>query len=83
MRTREPERFRDLLAVTLTLTIDGTAHTIAGGSVHELALDLHSYGFSGSLAFVVQDDQAHFDAQGRGVREATQLALLHVEYGLA
>jgi len=51
--------FDDRLAVTLTLTIGGTAHAIPGGSVKELALDLQSYGFSGSLAFVVQDDQAH------------------------
>jgi hypothetical protein len=51
--------FDDRLAVTLTLTIGGTAHAIPGGSVKELALDLQSYGFSGSLAFLVQDDQAH------------------------
>ena len=51
--------FDDRLAVTLTLSIGGTAHAIPGGSVKELALDLRSYGFSGSLAFVVQDDQAH------------------------
>jgi len=51
--------FADRLAVTLTLTIGGTAHVIAGGNVKELALDLRSYGFSGSLAFLVQDDHAH------------------------
>jgi hypothetical protein len=51
--------FADRLAVTLTLSIGGTKHAIAGGSVKELELDLRSYGFSGSLAFLVQDDQAH------------------------
>ncbi|HWU87368.1 MAG TPA: hypothetical protein VN253_08835 [Kofleriaceae bacterium] len=51
--------FADRLAVTLTLTIGGTAHAISGGAVQELALDLRSYGFSGSLAFLVQDDSAH------------------------
>jgi len=51
--------FADRLAVTLTLSIGGTQHAIAGGSVGELELDLRSYGFSGSLAFLVQDDQAH------------------------
>jgi len=56
---RDDAGFADRLAVTLTLTIGGTAHAIAGGSVKELALDLRSYGFSGSLAFVVQDDAAH------------------------
>lgn len=51
--------FADRLAVTLTLTIGGTQHVIAGGSVTELEFDLRGYGFSGSLAFLVQDDQAH------------------------
>jgi hypothetical protein len=51
--------FDDRLAVTLTLTIAGTEHAIPGGSVDELTLDLRSYGFSGALAFVVQDDQSH------------------------
>lgn len=51
--------FDDRLAVTLTLTIGGTAHAIPGGGVKELALDLRSYGFSGSLAFLVLDDSAH------------------------
>jgi hypothetical protein len=51
--------FADRLAVTLTLTISGTKHAIVGGSVRDLALDLHSYGFSGSLTFIVQDDKAH------------------------
>ena len=51
--------FDDRLAVTLTLTIGGTAHAIAGGSVRELALDLRGWGFSGSVAFLVQDGAAH------------------------
>lgn len=55
----ETAAFAERVAVTLTLTISGTQHVIAGGSVRDLALDLHSYGFSGSLTFVVQDDQAH------------------------
>jgi len=54
-----PRGFADRLAVTLTLSIGGTQHVIAGGGVTELELDLRSYGFSGSLAFLVQDDQAH------------------------
>ncbi len=53
------DRFADRLAVTLTLSIGGTQHAIPGGAVKELALDLRSWGFSGSLAFLVQDDQAH------------------------
>ncbi|HET9625218.1 MAG TPA: hypothetical protein VFP84_27810 [Kofleriaceae bacterium] len=55
----EAGAFTDRLAVTLTLTISGTAHTIAGGAVRDLALELHSYGFSGALTFVVHDDHAH------------------------
>jgi hypothetical protein len=51
--------FSDRLAVTLALSIGGKQHAIPGGSVKELELDLRSYGFSGSLAFLVQDDQAH------------------------
>jgi hypothetical protein len=51
--------FSDRLAVTLTLTIAGTPHKIAGGSVRQLALDLRSYGFTGSLEFLVQDDQSY------------------------
>jgi hypothetical protein len=51
--------FTDRLAVTLALSIGGTQHIVDGGAVKELSLDLRSYGFSGSLAFLVQDDQAH------------------------
>ena len=62
------EPFADRLAVTLTLSIGGTAHVIPGGGVKELALDLRSYGFSGSLAFLVQDDQAHGGGFGDELR---------------
>jgi hypothetical protein len=62
------DRFADRLAVTLTLSIGGTQHAIAGGAVKELALDLRSYGFSGSLAFLVQDDQAHGGGFGDELR---------------
>ncbi|MBK7539315.1 MAG: hypothetical protein IPI49_28920 [Myxococcales bacterium] len=51
--------FTDRLAAALTLTIGGQAHVIPGGSVKDLQLDLRSYGFTGSLSFVVQDDAAH------------------------
>lgn len=51
--------FSDRLAVTLTLTIAGTAHAIPGGAVKELELDLRSYGFTGALVFLVQEDSAH------------------------
>jgi hypothetical protein len=59
MTADQARPFADRLAVTLTLTIGGTEHAIPGGGVKELTLDLRSYGFSGSLAFLVQDDQAH------------------------
>lgn len=57
--------FDDRLAITLTLTAGGTAHAIAGGAVKELTLELSSYGFCGSLSFVLQDDTAH----GGGFRD--------------
>lgn len=52
-------RFTDRLAVTLALTIAGKKHGIPGGSVKQVELELHSYGFAGTLAFTIQDDQAH------------------------
>ena len=54
--------FADQLAVTLTLTIAGTAHAIPGAAVKALELDLRSYGFSGSLTFLIADDESQVSA---------------------
>src|SRR5690349_18058402 len=51
--------FTDRLTITLSLTIDGTAHTVPGGNVKSFALDLANHGFSGSVDFVIESDQAH------------------------
>lgn len=55
----EPSPFDDRLAVAVTLTIGGTEYDLAGGGVRHFALELHSYGFSGVVELVVQDDLAH------------------------
>jgi len=49
-------RFRDRLAVDVSLTIAGTAHAIPGGSVKRVELELAVHGFCGELEFVVLDD---------------------------
>lgn len=59
MTARADAGFVDRLAVTLTLTIAGARHAIPGGSVKQLTFDLRSYGFTGELVFVIQDDLAH------------------------
>ncbi len=51
--------FTDRLKISLTLTITGTAHTIPGGNIKGFELDLTSWGFSGSVEFVVANDAAH------------------------
>lgn len=51
--------FSDRLTLTLSLTIDGTAHAVPGGNVTSFALDLANHGFSGSVDFVIESDQAH------------------------
>jgi hypothetical protein len=48
--------FSDRLTLGLTLTIGDKQHEIPGSAVKALALDLHSYGFSGAVEFVVIDD---------------------------
>ena len=39
-------------------------------------------GLLGARGFLVQNDQTNLDAQRRGIGEATELALLHVENGV-
>jgi hypothetical protein len=51
--------FTDRLTIELTLTIDGAAHTVPGGNVTAFALDLANHGFTGSVEFVLESDQAH------------------------
>lgn len=48
--------FSDRLEITLTITAGETAHTIPGGHVKLVDLDLTSYGFTGAVEFVVIDD---------------------------
>jgi hypothetical protein len=50
---------KERLTITLSVTVGGTAHTISGGNVRALSLDLTSYGVDGSVTFVLQDDQAY------------------------
>lgn len=54
-----PSSFRDRLAVDVTLTIGGTEYELAGGGVRHFSLELRSYGFTGVVELVVQDDKAH------------------------
>jgi hypothetical protein len=48
---------RERLAVTLSVTLGGTAHAIPGGNVRALSLEMSSWGVEGWVEFVVQDDQ--------------------------
>jgi hypothetical protein len=50
---------RERLSLTLTLTVGGVAHEIAGGNIRAFSLRLTSYGAAGTIEFVQQDDQAH------------------------
>jgi len=49
---------RDDLAVALELTIGGASHAIRGGAVRAVSLALTSYGASGAVEFLVQDDSS-------------------------
>ncbi len=51
--------FTDRLKIALTITVGGNAHTLPSANVRSFELDLQSFGFSGSVEFVVFDDQAH------------------------
>ena len=51
--------FHERLAITLTVTAGGTAHTIPGANVKLAQLELSAYGFSGVVEFVVADDKAY------------------------
>ncbi|MBJ6765244.1 hypothetical protein JGU66_31150 [Myxococcaceae bacterium JPH2] len=57
----------DRLAISLTLTIGGTAHEVAPGDVKLLELDLHTWGHSGRVEFNVAD------TKGRGGQEKDAL----------
>jgi hypothetical protein len=50
--------FQDRLAVSLTLTLGTTAHTIAPGNIKSFELELHSWGLDGRVEFMVADNQA-------------------------
>ena len=50
--------FVDALTITLYLTISGKAYTVPGGNVKTLELDLRTYGFSGTLSFVVSTEHS-------------------------
>lgn len=57
--------FEDRLAVSVTLTIAGTAYSFSGGGVPYVELRLESFGFSATLELLVQDDKA----QGGGFED--------------
>lgn len=50
--------FPDRLAVSLTLTLGGTAHTISPGDIKSFELELRSWGLEGQVEFIVADTQA-------------------------
>lgn len=50
--------FEERLTLSLVLTISGVEHTIAGGAVKRIALELDPYGFTGFVEFVLLDDAA-------------------------
>jgi hypothetical protein len=50
--------FQDRIAVSLTLTLGGTAHTIAPGDIKSFELELWSWGLEGRVEFIVSDSQA-------------------------
>jgi hypothetical protein len=49
---------QDRLAVSLTLTLGSTAHTIPPGSIKFFELELRSWGLEGRVEFLVADNQA-------------------------
>jgi hypothetical protein len=50
---------KERLAVSLTLTIAGTAHKVVAGSIKRLSLELWSWGFEGEAEFVLTDTQGN------------------------
>ena len=50
--------FQDRLAVSLTLTLGSTAHTIPQGNIKFFELELRSWGLEGRVEFLVVDNQA-------------------------
>ncbi len=50
--------FSDRLAVSLTLTLGGTAHTIPPGDIKLFELELRSWGLDGRVEFIVADTEA-------------------------
>lgn len=73
--TRAPQAFEDRLAVSVTLTIAGTAHAFTGGAVPHVELRLDSHGFAGTVELLVQDDTE----QGGGFEDALLDAFLGAE----
>ncbi|MDC3979010.1 hypothetical protein [Polyangium jinanense] len=49
---------KEKLAITLTLKVGGTEHTIPGGNVRGFSLRMEAWGVSGSVEFVMQDDSS-------------------------
>ncbi|HEX8540038.1 MAG TPA: hypothetical protein VF664_21440, partial [Cystobacter sp.] len=50
--------FEDRLSVSLTLTVEGTAHEIIAGSIKRVALELWSWGLQGEVEFLLMDNHA-------------------------
>ena len=48
----------DLLKCSLSLSIAGRSHSVAGGQIKSLELDLQSHGFSAEVVFLLVDDSA-------------------------
>lgn len=67
--------FEDRLAVSVTLTIAGTAYAFAGGQVPHVELRLESHGFRGAVELLVQDDSAH----GGGFTDELLAAFLGID----
>lgn len=69
--------FSDRLAIAVSLTIAGTEHTIPGGAVKLLELELDLLGFCGALEFVLLDDSAY----GGGFTDALYTDFLGLDLG--
>ncbi|WP_395833403.1 hypothetical protein [Cystobacter fuscus] len=50
--------FEDRLSVSLTLTVEGTAHEVIAGSIKRVALELFSWGLQGEVEFLLMDNHA-------------------------
>ncbi|MCY1075145.1 hypothetical protein [Archangium lansingense] len=55
MRGPTPDR----LVVSLSLSIDGTTHTLPPGNIQSFELELHTWGLEGRVEFILADTQGH------------------------